>query len=91
VAILSSIELIGLRYWRRFLKERQPEAIASMITTEHAIMKIAKTQMLQFGNNPTIAFGREFSISIHDLMPLDGKHSLQASNNRLRIFGQISS
>jgi hypothetical protein len=60
VAVLfSSIELIGLRYRCLFLREKQPGAGASMITTEHAIMKIAKTQVLQFGNNPESRYAHD--------------------------------
>jgi phosphate transport system protein len=84
VAILgSSIQPIDLRHWYPISHRNATRAAASMPTKEHLITRIAKAQLLQFGNSPAIAFSSDTVILSTDLMALGGKHSIPGFDQSL--------
>ena len=48
---------LGLHQWHQFLREKCDQPVVSSATAKHVIMRIAKNQLLQFGNSPLIDFG----------------------------------
>jgi phosphate transport system protein len=85
VAILvSSIQPIDVRHWYPISRSNATRAAASIPTTEHLITRIAKAQLLQFGNSPAIAFSADAVMLNTDLMALGGKHSIPGFEQSLQ-------